>query len=143
MQEFAKIQKEIEDHRKFLENLEALKIEVFENRIFVFTPRGDVIDLPEAATPVDFAYAIHTDIGNKCAAAKVNDEIVSLDTPLKSGDMVEIVTDKNRKAPNQDWLAFVKTRQARDRIRMHAKNGVGEWIRRVVQDRTKKPRKTP
>jgi GTP pyrophosphokinase len=136
MEEFAHIQQEITDHKKFLENLELYKFDVFQNRIFVFTPTGDVIDLPEAATPVDFAYAIHTDIGDKCTAARVNNEMVSLDKPLKSGDMVEIVIDKNRKTPNQDWLKFVKTHSARDKIRARAKNSVADWIRKVVVERT-------
>lgn len=132
MKELAKIQKEIEDHKKFLENLKALKIDFFQNRIFVFTPKGDVIDLPDQATPVDFAYAIHTDIGNKCSAARVNDEQVSLDTPLKSGDIVQIITDKNRKAPNQDWLRFVKTSNARNKIKIQAKSGITDWIKNII-----------
>ncbi len=136
MEEFANVQKEITDHKKFLNNLELLKFDVFQNRIFVFTPTGDVIDLPEAATPVDFAYAIHTDIGDKCTAARINNEMMRLDKPLKSGDMVEIVIDKNRKAPNQDWLKFVKTHSARDKIRARAKYGVADWIRKVVVERT-------
>lgn len=136
MEEFANVQKEITDQKQFLDNLELLKFDVFQNRIFVFTPTGDVIDLPEAATPVDFAYAIHTDIGDKCTAARINNEMVSLDKPLKSGDMVEILIDKNRKAPNQDWLKFVKTHSARDKIRARAKTSVADWIRKVVVERT-------
>ncbi len=136
MQEFANIQKEIADHKQFLANLEKLKFDVFQNRIFVFTPTGDVIDLPEAATPVDFAYAIHTDIGDKCAAVRINNEMMSLDKPLKSGDMVEIIVDKNRKGPNQDWIKFVKTNSARDKIRARAKSSVAAWIRKVVVERT-------
>ncbi len=135
IQEFAKIQKEIADRPKFLENLESLKIDVFQNRIFVFTPKGDVIDLPERATPIDLAYAIHTDIGDKCAAARVNGDQVALDTELKSGDLVEIVVDKNRKAPNQDWLKFVKTGNARGKIKAHAKSGVSDWVRKIVAER--------
>ncbi len=77
--------------------LEALKIDVLRKRIFCFTPRGDVIDLPEQATPIDFAYHVHSDLGHRCVGAKINDRLVSLDTALKSGDVVEILTDKNRK----------------------------------------------
>ncbi|PIP17584.1 MAG: hypothetical protein COX43_03555 [Parcubacteria group bacterium CG23_combo_of_CG06-09_8_20_14_all_35_9] len=117
VQELAKWQEEAKDYKKYLEDLESLKIDVFRNRIFVFTPQGDVIDLPEDSTPIDFAYYIHTDIGNKCSGARVNDQIASLDTKLKSGDVVEIITDKNRKSPNPDWLKFVKTRSAASRIR--------------------------
>jgi (p)ppGpp synthase/HD superfamily hydrolase len=76
-----------------------------------------VIELPEDATPIDFAYHVHTDLGNKCMGAKVNDQITSLDTKLKSGDMVEILIDKNRKKPNEDWARFVKTKTAKDHIR--------------------------
>jgi len=96
--------------------LEGAKIDIFQNRIFVFTPRGDVIDLPDGATPVDFAYHIHSDIGNKCTQAIINNQQVALDHKLKNGDIIQIVTDKNRKGPNPEWLKFVKTRTARQHI---------------------------
>lgn len=96
--------------------LESLKLDFFRNRIFVFTPQGDVIDLPEGATPVDFAYAIHTEVGNHCNQAKVDGKIIGLNQPLKNGEMVEIITVKNRK-PSRDWLNFVKTNLARYRIK--------------------------
>ena len=102
------------------EFLKGLKIDFFKNRIFIFTPRGDVIDLPEGACPVDFAYAVHTDIGNGCAGAKVNGKMSQLSHPLKNGDMVEIVVDKNKK-PSRDWLKFVKTNLARSRIKSFLK----------------------
>jgi GTP pyrophosphokinase len=111
----------LKDQGKFFENLEKLKIDVFQKRIFVFTPKGDVIDLPEDATPVDFAYAIHSDIGNRCASARINNEIAPLDAKLYSGDMCEITVDKNRKGPNPDWLKSVKTQHAKERIRAYAK----------------------
>lgn len=114
-------QESLTDSGKLLESVEKLKIDVFQKRIFVFTPSGDVIDLPEDASPVDFAYAIHSDIGDKCSSARINNEIAPLDARLYSGDMCEIVTDKNRKGPNQDWLKFVKTHHAKDRIRAYAK----------------------
>ena len=98
------------------EFLEELKIDFFKNRIFVFTPKGDVIDLPEGATPVDFAYAVHTDIGNCCTAAKINEKFSSLSQSLKNGDLVEIIIDKNKK-PSRDWLEFVKTSLARSQIK--------------------------
>ncbi len=107
-------QKDIEDRSQYLESL---KLDVFAAHIFVFTPNGDVIELPEDATPVDFAYAIHSDIGNHCVATRVNDKMVSLDTPLKSGDVCDIIVDKNRKSANADWLDFVKTTNARDKIK--------------------------
>jgi len=98
------------------EFLEELKIDFFKNRIFVFTPKGDVIDLPEGATPVDFAYAVHTDIGNRCVAAKINEKFSSLSQSLKNGDLVEVIIDKNKK-PSRDWLEFVKTSIARSQIK--------------------------
>jgi len=111
------------------ESIEKMKIDVFQTRIFVFTPQGDVIDLPEDATPVDFAYAIHSEIGDKCTATRVNNLISPLDAKLYSGDMCEIITDKNRKSPNPDWLNFVKTNHARDRIRLAAKKKKGNgWF---------------
>lgn len=97
--------------------LDSLKLDVFKNQIYVFTPEGDVLELPEDATPVDFAYTIHSDIGDHCSQAIVNDRQVSLDTPLKSGDVCQIITDKNRHGANPDWLDFVKTSSARSKIR--------------------------
>lgn len=125
-QELAEIQKDILNK---LQDLEELKIDFLQTRIFVFTPKGDVIDLPEQATPVDFAYHIHTDIGNKCIAARVNDKMVSLDTPLRNGDVVEIITDKNRKGPNPEWLEFVKTHSARNHIKTAEKKSGGRWLK--------------
>lgn len=119
VQQLAKLQKEIKDEQQYLDSL---KIDVFQTRIFVFTPRGDVIDLPENATPIDFAYHIHTDVGHYCSEAKINDQIVPLDSILKSGDVVEVNVDKNRKGPNPDWLDSVKTHSARRHIQA--------WIKR-------------
>lgn len=102
------------------EFFESFKIDIFKDRVFVLTPKGDVIDLPEGATPVDFAYQIHTDIGNRCAGVKINGKIATLDAELKSGDLVEILTQKNKK-PSADWLNFVKTDIAKDRIKSAAK----------------------
>lgn len=97
--------------------IQAMKIDFFKGRIFTITPRGDVIDLPAGATPVDFAYHIHSEIGNTCVGAKVNGQFAPLNQELKSGDMVEILTQKNKR-PSEDWLKFVKTSVARDRIRL-------------------------
>jgi (p)ppGpp synthase/HD superfamily hydrolase len=88
-----------------------------------------VLYLPEDATPVDFAYHVHTDIGNHCNGAKVNDQLVSLDTALRSGDVVEIVVDKNRKGPSQDWLKHVKTHLAKSRIKASLKNEKRTWLK--------------
>ena len=114
VQELAKWHLEVPDIEQYLETI---KIEAFQDRIFVFTPKGDVIDLPEFSTPVDFAYKVHTDLGNRCVGAYVNDHFVALDTKLKSGDMVHIIVDKNRKTPSLDWLKFVKTLHAKNQIR--------------------------
>jgi len=128
VKELAAIQKEIENNKDFLETLEYMKIDALKDRIFVYTPKGDVIDLPEDATPIDFAYAIHTDIGNKAIAAEVNTKNAPLSTPLKSGDIVKITIDKNRKGPSTDWLKFVKTRMARDRIKSCARSPLSDFI---------------
>ncbi len=123
----------------YLDSLETSKIDVLQNRIFVFTPQGDVIDLPEGATPVDFAYAIHTQIGNTCVGSRVNDQIVSLDTRLSSGDLCEIIIDKNRKGPNPDWLAFVKTGCARSHIKSNAKSKIAKWIKDTTETNADQP----
>ena len=114
IEELTRWQKELTENQKFLEKL---KIDVFQDRIFVFTPNGDVIDLPKDATPIDFAYHVHTDIGNQCVGSLINNQISTLDKPLKSGDVIEILTDKNRKFPNPDWLKFVKTSVAKNKIK--------------------------
>lgn len=98
-------------------SLEALKIDALQKRIFCFTPSGDVIDLPEHATPIDFAYHVHSDLGNRCVGARINDKMSALDTELRSGDVVSILIDKHRAAPNRDWLTIAKTQNARGHIR--------------------------
>ncbi|KKT57214.1 MAG: GTP pyrophosphokinase [Candidatus Giovannonibacteria bacterium GW2011_GWC2_44_9] len=102
------------------EALSALKIDFFKDRIFVFTPKGDVVDMPEGATPIDFAYHIHSEIGDHMSGAKVNGKMVSFSHPLKSGDAVEILAQKNKK-PTPDWLDFTKTSLARQHIRAYLK----------------------
>ena len=99
------------------EFVSGVKLGVFQNRIFVFTPKGDVIDLPEGATPVDFAYAVHTEVGNHCVGALINDRMATLETKLKSGDLAEIITDKRRINPGRDWLKIAMTQRARDKIK--------------------------
>ncbi len=125
------------------EFMESLKVDFFKDRIFVITPRGEVLDLPLGSTPVDFAYSIHTDIGNSCVGAKVNNQLVSLNHELHSGDFVEILTQKNKR-PSEDWLNFVKTSNAKDRIRFSLRKKEGSLrkilplkseIRMVVTDR--------
>lgn len=114
IKEITNWKKEFEENQNFLESL---KVDVFKDRIFVFTPKGDVIELPEDATPIDFAYHVHTEIGNQCIGATINNRIVTLDTRLKSGDVIDIIRNKARKAPNPDWLKIVKTGMARDKIK--------------------------
>jgi len=97
--------------------LDKIKVDIFHDHIFVLTPKGDVIDLPEGATPVDFAYHIHSDVGNRCVGAIVNEKMTALDSALKSGDLIEIVTNKTRNKPNPDWLDFVKTTLAKEKIK--------------------------
>jgi len=118
VEEIMEIQKKAKNTKDFIKNI---KIDVFQHRIFVFSPKGDVFELPEGATPIDFAYLVHTDIGNKTTGAKVNEQIVTLESELKDGDMVEIIVDKNRKNPNFNWINTVKTKSARDKIRANAK----------------------
>ncbi|GBC88176.1 GTP pyrophosphokinase [bacterium HR13] len=100
------------------ELIENMKMELFSEEVFVFTPKGDLMVLPKGATPVDFAYHIHTDIGNQCAGAKVNGRIVSLNYKLQNGDIVEIITNPSRR-PNPEWLKFVVTSKAKNKIKAY------------------------
>ncbi|MBN2090053.1 bifunctional (p)ppGpp synthetase/guanosine-3',5'-bis(diphosphate) 3'-pyrophosphohydrolase [candidate division KSB1 bacterium] len=113
---------EAKDPTEFMENL---KIDLFHEEVFVFTPKGDLLKLPMGATPVDFAFAVHTDIGVHCIGAKVNGKIVPLNHQLNSGDTIEIITSANQR-PNQDWIKFVKTAKARSRIKRWFKNSLFE-----------------
>lgn len=110
------------------EFVDSMKTDVFQDRVYVFTPKGDIIDLPSGSTPIDFAYHVHTEIGNRCRGAKVNGKLVTLDHPLKTGDQIEILTAKQG-GPSRDWLnsnlGLVKTQRARSKIR--------SWFKR--QDR--------
>ncbi len=117
IQELTKWQKEEPDSQGFLKGL---KHDLFKDRIFVYTPKGDVKDLPLGATPVDFAYAIHSEIGNKTVGAKVDSHIVPLNYQLRNGEIVEILTAKEKKAPSSDWLQFVITNNARKQIQKAA-----------------------
>ena len=99
------------------EFLEALKVDLFEDEVFVFTPKGEVKNLSAGSTPLDFAYAVHTDVGHRCVGAKVNGKIVPLHYQLRSGDIVEILTAKQERGPSRDWLGLVRTSRARNKIR--------------------------
>ena len=107
-------QREVTDPTEFVEGL---KLDVFQDQVFVFTPKGDVKDLPRDATPLDFAYRIHTDVGHRTIGAKVNNRLVPLDYRLRNGDIVEIVTTKAAHGPSRDWLNIVRTSHAREKIR--------------------------
>ena len=99
------------------EYVNSLKIDMFDDEVFVFTPKGKIVSLPAGSTPVDFAYAIHSGVGNSMVGAKVNNRIINIDTNLKNGDIVEIITSKNAKGPSRDWLNICKSNQARTKIK--------------------------
>jgi GTP pyrophosphokinase len=107
-------QKEVLDAEAFVDTV---KVDIFQDEVFVFTPKGDVRSLPMGSTPVDFAYRVHTDVGHHCIGAKVNSRMVPLDYHLQNGDIVEVLTTKGAHAPSRDWLNFVKTSSAREKIR--------------------------
>ncbi|MEK7598229.1 MAG: RelA/SpoT family protein [Patescibacteria group bacterium] len=106
------------DNQEFLESL---KFDFFKNHIFAFTPRGDVIDLPEEATPIDFAYQVHSEIGNRALGAKADGKMVPLDYKIKNGEVIEIIVSKENKNPSQDWLRFVRTTLAKSQIKKSEK----------------------
>ena len=108
--------------------LQSLKVDFFKDRVFAITPLNDIIDLPVGATPVDFAYQIHREIGDRCVGAKINGKIASLDTEIQSGDIVEILTQRNKK-PSEDWLKFVKTSVARKYIKSTVRKRLGAFVK--------------
>ena len=116
-------QHDVSDATEFVEGV---KLDIFQDQVFVFTPAGDVKDMPAGATPLDFAYRIHTEVGHACIGAKVNNRLVPLDYKLKNGDIVEIVTTKSAHGPSRDWLNIVTTSHAREKIR--------QWFKRQQRD---------
>ncbi|MDP4110418.1 MAG: TGS domain-containing protein, partial [Bacillota bacterium] len=113
--------------------IKTLKVDLFADEVFVFTPKGDVINLPAGATPIDFAYAIHTAVGNRMVGAKVNGRIVQLDYQLKNGEIVDILTSKDTHGPSRDWLKLARTNEARNKIKQWFKNESRE--ENIVQGR--------
>jgi GTP pyrophosphokinase len=107
-------QRDLADPQEFMESL---KIDLFEDEVFVFTPKGDVIDLPQGSTPIDFAYSIHTEIGHRCVGAKINDRLVPLEYKLRNGDIISIITSKTSPGPSKDWMNIVQTARAKTKIR--------------------------
>jgi guanosine-3',5'-bis(diphosphate) 3'-pyrophosphohydrolase len=131
-------QKEVQDPRTFLTTL---KVDLYPDEVYVFTPKGDVQSFPRGATPLDFAYRVHTDLGHHCAGTRVNGKLVPLRTPLQNGDIVEILTNPNR-APSRDWLNFVTTSRAKSKIRQwlntRQKQRATEVGRRLVEKELRK-----
>lgn len=127
LREMLQWQKELSDPKDFMESL---RLDLFHDEVFVFTPKGDVVRLPLGSTPIDFAYHIHTDVGHSCIGAMVNNRMVSLERPLRSGDIVRILTSKTIGKPSRDWLNIVKTARAKSKIK--------QWFRRREreEDRT-------
>ena len=132
-------QKEMSDPQEFMESL---RIDLFEDEVFVFTPKGEVKSLAAGATPLDFAYEVHTEIGHRCVGARVNGKIVPLHYELGSGDIVEILTAKRERGPSRDWLAVVKTTRARNKIKQwfkaESREGTEHTGRELLQEHLKK-----
>ena len=132
-------QQDTSDPREFMETL---KVDLFEDDVFVFTPKGEVKSLAAGATPLDFAYEIHTDVGHRCVGAKVNGKIVPLSYSLRSGDIVEVLTSKRERGPSRDWLALVKTTRARNKIKQwykaESRRDTEHSGRELLQDQLKK-----
>ncbi|HBL06525.1 MAG TPA: (p)ppGpp synthetase [Clostridium sp.] len=125
LREMLEWQGETSDAEEFMEGF---KIDLFSDEVFVFTPKGDVINLPNDSTPIDFAYAIHTAVGHKCVGGKVNGKIVPLDYKLRTGEIVEVITATNSKGPSIDWLNIVKSNQARSKIKL--------WFKKANREET-------
>lgn len=123
LRQLVNLQQELSDPREYVE---ALKVDVFSDEVFVFTPKGDVIDLPKGSIPLDFAYRIHTDVGHHCIGAKVNGRIVPLEYKLKNGDIVAITTNKQNNGPSRDWLNIVASSETRNKIR--------QWFKKAKRE---------
>lgn len=129
---------EIYSKTKSQEFLENMRLDFFNDRIFVFTPQGDVIDLPQLATPLDLAFQIHTDLGYHCMGTKINDKMMPLNTSLHNGDIVEIIASKQQRGPSRDWLDIVKTNQAKSKIRAALKKQNAAVNKQTGKEKLKK-----
>jgi len=116
-------QKEVTDPNEYMKSL---KTDLYSHQVFVFTPKGDIIELPAGSTPIDMAYKIHTNVGNKCVGAKINNKIVPLDTVLKNGQIIEILTSANSKGPSRDWLNIVQS--------SHTKSKIKQWFKKEKRE---------
>lgn len=114
LRQMVSLQQELSDPKEYFE---ALKVDIFSDEVFVFTPKGDVIDLPKGSIPIDFAYRIHTEVGHHCVGAKVNGKLVPLEYKLKNGDIVSVITNKANNGPSRDWLNIVASSETRSKIR--------------------------
>jgi GTP pyrophosphokinase len=123
LRQVIELQSDVSDPSQWLD---ALKLDLFKDQVFVFTPKGDVIDLPVGSTPVDFAYRIHTDLGHHCTGARVNGKLAPLNYTFRNGDVCEILTSKSSHGPSTDWLTFIVTSQAKSKIR--------QWFRRMNRE---------
>jgi len=130
LREVMEWQGSMKDSQEFLS---ALKTELYSDELLVFTPRGKVVSLPPEATPIDFAYAIHSEVGNRCTGARVNTKIVPLNSTLQVGDVVEIITSPNSKGPSRDWLKFIRSSSAKAKIKQFYKNELKEDNIRIGQ----------
>ncbi len=136
IKEIIEAQKEISNTSDFIQKI---KLDIFQDRIFVFSPKGDAFELPEGSTPIDFAYLIHTNIGNQASGVVINEKIARLDQILKNGDMVDIIIEKNKKYPSKDWLKFVKTKKAKEIIKQYAKQSTLASFRKFLPKKNKTP----
>jgi GTP pyrophosphokinase len=123
LENIKEMQNEFQDSKEFVETV---KFDLFSDRVFVFSPKGDVFELPRGSNPIDFAYLVHTDVGHRCIGAKINGKIVPIDYKLKTGDIIEVMTSKQAHGPSRDWLNIVQTSQAKNRIR--------QWFKREKRE---------